>query len=65
MKLSGENIRIRENPYVIFARDEGNNTYSLVNKNGNYVNPFGHLAYSPCIFEGKADDSSYPVWEGI
>lgn len=64
MKLSGENIRIRENPYVIYARDEGNNTYSLVNKNGHAVNSDGTLAYSWRLFEGKAEDSGYPVWEG-
>lgn len=64
MKLPGINIRIRENPYVIYARDEGNNTYSLVNKDGHSVNSNGTLAYSPRLFEGKAEDSGYPVWKG-
>ena len=49
---------------MIYAKDEGNNTYSLVNENGHDVNSDGTLAYSPRVFDGKAEDSGYPVWRG-
>ena len=46
----------------VYAKQGSENTYYLVDENGNPVDLTGELVYYPYFYDGRATESSFPLY---